>query len=41
MVNWPWCWGAGNVSAIVPLDILAIRMINCGDVVICKMNPVR
>ena len=31
--------GAGNVSAIVPLDILD-RMINCGDVVICKMNPV-
>jgi aldehyde dehydrogenase (NAD(P)+) len=31
--------GAGNVSAIVPLDILD-RMINCGEVVICKMNPV-
>lgn len=31
--------GAGNVSAIVPLDI-ADRMINCGQVVICKMNPV-
>lgn len=31
--------GAGNVSAIVPLDILD-RMINCGQVVICKMNPV-
>jgi aldehyde dehydrogenase (NAD(P)+) len=31
--------GAGNVAAIVPLDIL-YRMINCGDVVICKMNPV-
>jgi aldehyde dehydrogenase (NAD(P)+) len=31
--------GAGNVSAIVPLDILD-RMINCGYVVICKMNPV-
>jgi aldehyde dehydrogenase (NAD(P)+) len=31
--------GAGNVSAIVPLDIAA-RMINCGQVVICKMNPV-
>ena len=30
---------AGNVSAIVPLDILD-RMINCGEVVICKMNPV-
>ena len=31
--------GAGNVSAIVPLDILD-RMINCGQVVVCKMNPV-
>ena len=31
--------GAGNVSAIVPLDILD-RMINCGEVVVCKMNPV-
>jgi aldehyde dehydrogenase (NAD(P)+) len=31
--------GAGNVSAIVPLDILD-RMINRGEVVICKMNPV-
>jgi aldehyde dehydrogenase (NAD(P)+) len=31
--------GAGNVAAIVPLDILD-RMINCGEVVICKMNPV-
>ena len=31
--------GAGNVSAIVPLDI-ADRMINGGQVVICKMNPV-
>ena len=31
--------GAGNVSAIVPLDILD-RMFNCGEVVICKMNPV-
>jgi aldehyde dehydrogenase (NAD(P)+) len=31
--------GAGNVSSIVPLDILD-RMINCGEVVICKMNPV-
>jgi aldehyde dehydrogenase (NAD(P)+) len=31
--------GAGNVSAIVPLDI-ADRMINRGQVVICKMNPV-
>ncbi len=31
--------GAGNVSAIVPLDILD-RMINSGQVVICKMNPV-
>ena len=31
--------GAGNVSAIVPLDILD-RMVNCGEVVICKMNPV-
>jgi aldehyde dehydrogenase (NAD(P)+) len=31
--------GAGNVSAIVPLDI-ADRLINCGQVVICKMNPV-
>jgi aldehyde dehydrogenase (NAD(P)+) len=31
--------GAGNVSAIVPLDILD-RMIDCGEVVICKMNPV-
>jgi aldehyde dehydrogenase (NAD(P)+) len=31
--------GAGNVSAIVPLDILD-RMINRGQVVICKMNPV-
>jgi aldehyde dehydrogenase (NAD(P)+) len=31
--------GAGNVSAIVPLDILD-RMINSGEVVICKMNPV-
>ena len=31
--------GAGNVAAIVPLDILD-RMINCGQVVICKMNPV-
>jgi aldehyde dehydrogenase (NAD(P)+) len=31
--------GAGNVSAMVPLDILD-RMINCGEVVICKMNPV-
>lgn len=31
--------GAGNVAAIVPLDILD-RMINCGDVVICKMSPV-
>jgi aldehyde dehydrogenase (NAD(P)+) len=31
--------GAGNVAAIVPLDILD-RMINRGDVVICKMNPV-
>ena len=39
MVNWPWCWEPGNVSAIVPLDILD-RMINCGAVVICKMNPV-
>lgn len=29
--------GAGNVSAIVPLDVLD-RMINCGQVVICKMN---
>ena len=31
--------GAGNVSAIVPLDILD-RMINCGEVVVGKMNPV-
>ncbi len=31
--------GAGNASAIVPLDILD-RMINCGEAVICKMNPV-
>ena len=31
--------GAGNVSAIVPLDILD-RMFNCGEVVIGKMNPV-
>ena len=31
--------GAGNVAAIVPLDILD-RMINHGDVVVCKMNPV-
>ncbi len=31
--------GAGNVAAIVPLDILD-RMINAGDVVVCKMNPV-
>ena len=31
--------GAGNVAAIVPLDILD-RMINWGQVVICKMNPV-
>jgi aldehyde dehydrogenase (NAD(P)+) len=31
--------GAGNVAAIVPLDILD-RMINWGEVVICKMNPV-
>jgi aldehyde dehydrogenase (NAD(P)+) len=31
--------GAGNVSAIAPLDILD-RMINHGQVVICKMNPV-
>lgn len=31
--------GAGNVAAIVPLDILD-RMITCGQVVICKMNPV-
>ena len=31
--------GAGNVSAIVPLDI-ADRLINGGQVVICKMNPV-
>ena len=31
--------GAGNVSAIVPLDILD-RMVNCGEVVVCKMNPV-
>ena len=31
--------GAGNVSAIVPLDILD-RMINCGEVVVSKMNPV-
>ena len=31
--------GAGNVSAIVPLDILD-RMINCGEVVAGKMNPV-
>jgi aldehyde dehydrogenase (NAD(P)+) len=31
--------GAGNVAAIVPLDILD-RMINVGEVVICKMNPV-
>jgi aldehyde dehydrogenase (NAD(P)+) len=31
--------GAGNVSAIVPLDVLD-RMINCGQVVICKMNPI-
>jgi aldehyde dehydrogenase (NAD(P)+) len=31
--------GAGNVAAIAPLDILD-RMINSGDVVICKMNPI-
>ena len=31
--------GAGNVGAIVPLDILD-RMINQGQVVICKMNPI-
>ena len=31
--------GAGNIASIVPLDILD-RMINCGEVVICKMNPV-
>ncbi len=31
--------GAGNVSAIVPLDILD-RLVNVGDVVVCKMNPV-
>jgi aldehyde dehydrogenase (NAD(P)+) len=31
--------GAGNVSAIVPLDIVD-RMINCGEAVVCKMNPV-
>jgi aldehyde dehydrogenase (NAD(P)+) len=31
--------GAGNVAAIVPLDILD-RMVNWGQVVICKMNPV-
>jgi aldehyde dehydrogenase (NAD(P)+) len=31
--------GAGNVAAIVPLDILD-RMINRGEVAICKMNPV-
>jgi aldehyde dehydrogenase (NAD(P)+) len=31
--------GAGNVAAIAPLDILD-RMVNSGDVVVCKMNPV-
>jgi aldehyde dehydrogenase (NAD(P)+) len=31
--------GAGNVAAIAPLDILD-RMVNAGDVVVCKMNPV-
>jgi aldehyde dehydrogenase (NAD(P)+) len=31
--------GAGNVAAIAPLDILD-RMVNCGDVVVCKMNPI-
>jgi len=31
--------GAGNVGAIVPLDILD-RMINEGQIVICKMNPI-